>query len=251
MEQHFLSAISNELGENLNDIIQARLNKATSILSLIDPYLCKLSNPRVIGIGSSFCTLEHRFSEKYNYSEITCLEPDKAAIEALPSSKLNKINDSALNIEKLDLGVFDLILCHQVLEHINQYRDVLPQMEKLMKPGAMCYINVPNPYAITSVSYPSATGFNKVKVLVIVKYWFICMSYKFRRDFMTNTEKYHTGFSGKIIKKNFPDFQIIDIRKDRFKQVFKSAFAKRIIDSLPSIVLDIISPTNAWIIIKK
>jgi len=43
-----------------------------------------------------------------------------------------------------DEGVFDIVICNQILEHIKNLRHLLAQVDKVTKPGGFLLISVPN-----------------------------------------------------------------------------------------------------------
>jgi 2-polyprenyl-3-methyl-5-hydroxy-6-metoxy-1,4-benzoquinol methylase len=46
--------------------------------------------------------------------------------------------------EASSLGSYDILYCNQVLEHINNPRDVLGKLNTMMKPNGVTYFSVPN-----------------------------------------------------------------------------------------------------------
>ena len=76
-------------------------------------------------------------------------------------------------------------------------------------------------------------------------------SKKMQKDFMTNTEKYHTGFSASYLREMMEEFSVYDLRKPRLKQEFKHPLFHRAIDIFPSSLLFLPVETNLWCLVKN
>ena len=138
-------------------------------------------------------------------------------------------------------------MAHQVLEHINAYPKVLKSIDRLCRLGGVVYLNVPNPFSPHIVSVSADGKWAKP----FIKQFIHRNARKFRSDFLTNTEKYHTGFTEATLKKYLPRFRITDKRKDRLKQVLKGRLFEYIIDLIPSCLLFLLVSTNIWVLEKE
>ena len=50
-------------------------------------------------------------------------------------------------------GVFDLVICHHVLEHIKELDGVLQEVRRVLKPSGRMYVSVPNGYGLCDGIY--------------------------------------------------------------------------------------------------
>ena len=50
-------------------------------------------------------------------------------------------------------GCIDLLICHHSLEHLAPLDETLAEMARVLKPGARCYISVPNGYGLCDAVY--------------------------------------------------------------------------------------------------
>jgi SAM-dependent methyltransferase len=50
-------------------------------------------------------------------------------------------------------GSIDLLICHHALEHLAPLDETLAEMARVLKPGARCYISVPNGYGLCDAIY--------------------------------------------------------------------------------------------------
>jgi len=50
-------------------------------------------------------------------------------------------------------GSIDLLICHHALEHLAPLDETLAEMARVLKPGAQCYISVPNGYGLCDAIY--------------------------------------------------------------------------------------------------
>lgn len=231
---------------NAEETILGRQVKAESLVELLRPHFASHTIRKALSIGSGYCVLEDRFKEKLiPDAELTCTDVRTYALAHFEHSGLTKKTMSATELD-FEEGSFDLILAHQVLEHINAYPAVLDRMRALCRPGGLIYINVPNPVSPIMGKAPSGK-WPRPLLRAFVEH----NLKKFKRDFLTNTEAYHTGFTVKTLRRRLPDFSVRDLRKDRLKQESRWAFAHAVIDLVPSCLLFLVVPTNAWVLIKN
>ena len=50
-------------------------------------------------------------------------------------------------------GSIDLLICHHALEHLAPLDETLAEMARVLRPGARCYISVPNGYGLCDAIY--------------------------------------------------------------------------------------------------
>lgn len=240
-QRHFFSAKMS--GEEMRG---ARLRKAEHLIGILREEVAQKDIERALSIGSSFCVIEVRLKEEFfPEAEFICTDLDEEALNYFEQPGLSKKVMSATSMD-LEDGSFDFIIAHQVLEHINDYPKALDILARLCRYGGIIYINVPNPFSPVITKGPDGK-WKRPYLRSLIRH----NLKKFRPDFMSNTEKYHTGFSKRTLKKHFPNFRVIDKRKERLKQEFKRSFMKFLIGIFPNCLLFLVVPTNIWVLVKR
>lgn len=240
-QKHFFSS-SNELDK----LAAARRIKAIDIIGVLRPFILGKTINTALSIGSSYCLIEEAVHKVlFPHAEFICTDLDKKAMESFQQPQLTKIIKSATALYFPDES-FDFIMAHQVLEHINNYPSILQSFRKLCKPGGIIYINVPNPFSPMIGKLPNGEWPKS-----LLKCFLEHNAKKLRSDFMENSEKYHTGFSERYLRRLMKEFSVHDLRKLRLKQEFKQPLLHMIIDIFPSRLLFIPIQTNLWCLIKK
>ncbi len=231
---------------DLDKLASARRKKAMDIIGLLEPFILGRAVNTALSIGSSYCLIEEQIHRVlFPHAKCICTDLDKKALEHFEQPQLTKIVKSATDLDFPDES-FDFIMAHQVLEHINAYPSILRSFRRLCKPGGIVYINVPNPFSPMIGKEPNGE-WPKPIFPWLIKH----NTKKIKKDFMQNTEKYHTGFSGRYLRSVMMDFSVYDLRKPRLKQEFKHRFLHLAIDMFPSSLLFIPVETNIWCLVKK
>ena len=240
VEKHFFSKA------NLTHLIPGRVRKAKHIAGLIQPFLKGKTIRSALSIGSSYCIIEDYLKQELiPQAEFICTDLDERALTCYPEQDLIKYVMSATDL-KFPAESFDLIIAHQVLEHINDYPVVLQSLRRLCRPGGLIYINVPNPRSPMIGTLPNGEWPRP-----IFKELLLHNLKKFNADFMLDTEKYHTGFTIRTLKKYLPEFEIYDLRKARLKQGFRHPAIQTLIDWFPRCLLFVVMTTNIWLVQKR
>jgi len=223
-----------------------RQRKAREIIELVRDELSNRTIKKALSIGSSFCLMEEQIHKiLMPQSKFFCVDLDFDALTHYSQPSLIKVCMSATQLD-FPGESFDFIMAHQTLEHINAYRIVLQCMDRICRPGGIVYINVPNPFSPHIVAKDADGSWQKP----FIKQFCSRNFRKLRSDFLTNTEKYHTGFSEKTLGKHMPGFRIIDKRKDRLKQVVKGPLFNYLADNIPSCLLFLLVSSNIWVLEK-
>lgn len=226
--------------------LHARRRKAEHIIGLLRPYAEPHNVRKVLSIGSGFCFIEQKLKQEFiPHADILCTDMDHQRLHAYEHPELKKKAVSATELSVAE-EAFDLVLAHQVLEHINDYPVVLDKIASACRPGGLIYINVPNPLSPSLGKRPDGT-WPRPFLPALVRHNAI----KFKKDFMTNTEKYHTGFTRRRLRRHLSDFEIIDVRKDRLRQEVDGPLADPLIDLFPSCLLFLFVESNIWICRRK
>ena len=106
------------------------------LVELADNYLIK--NNDVLDFGSGIGSLSDIFSKKYNYN-IKCLENNQEEITILK----NKGYEVVTSIEKFEDNSLVNIVTYNVLEHIEDDKEVLCNIYRKLKIGGCLFIFVP------------------------------------------------------------------------------------------------------------
>lgn len=240
MSEHFFSELADEAS-----LIEARRRKAKEIVGLLRPYVQGRAIHRALSVGSSYCLIEEAIhAELVPDAEFICTDLDTAALYRFEQPGMIKRELSAMALDYPEAS-FDLIVAHQVLEHINGYAKILDDFRRLTRPGALIYINVPNPLSPMIGKLPNGRWPRPLLRHLWQHNW-----KKLKPDFATNTEAYHTGFTERILRRSMPGFSVHDLRKPRLKQVFTGTFALRLIDLFPRTLLFLPVETNLWCLVK-
>ncbi len=225
---------------------EARRAKADHIIGILRPHVTGRNIRRVLSVGSGFCFIEERLKEQLlPDADLVCTDVDSLRLKSFEHPGLHKIAMSGTDLD-FPAESFDLILAHQVLEHINAYPQVLERMSRLCKTGGFIYINVPNPRSPMLGKRPDGCWPRP-----FVSAWIRHNLKKFRRDFLTNTEAYHTGFSAGRLQRLLPGFRVIDLRNDRLRQALPGNGWSVPVGLFPSCLLFLFVESNIWLCVKQ
>lgn len=229
----------------LDRIVSTRTKKAMNIIDVLRPFVLDKNIDSALSIGSSHCLIEEEVQRAlFPNAKFFCTDLDKKALDQFQQPQLTKIVKSATDLDFPDES-FDFIMAHQVLEHINNHLSILQTFRRICKPGGIIFISVPNPFSPMFGKLPTGEWPKP-----FFKRFISHNTRKLKRDFMENTEKYHTGFSERYLRSVMNDFSIFDLRKPRLKQEFNRPLARVAIDLIPSPLLSIPIGTNIWCLIK-
>jgi len=130
ISSHFLSAT-----DDIERLLLARRNKAEHIVGLLRPILNGNNIRSVMSIGSSYCLIEERMQrDLVPDTEFICTDVDALALYHFDQPGLTKRVLSATELDYPD-AAFDLIIAHQVLEHINGFPGILERLRYLCRIG--------------------------------------------------------------------------------------------------------------------
>ncbi len=230
-------------------LIHYRKNvKANQIIGLIQDHVSENKIYNALSIGASYCLIEEQIHNSLMpQAKFYCIDVDKKALESFDQPSLIKKFMSATAID-FPQDTFNFIMAQQVLEHINDYQAVLQSINRICRPNGIVFINVPNPFSPFIVAKTADGSFARP----FLKFFIRENSKKFKKDYLTNTEKYHTGFTENVLRKHLPGFKVIDKRRVRLKQELKSSFLRSFVANvIPSKLLFLIVPTNIWVLAKE
>ena len=94
--------------------------------------LVHLKNKKILDFGSGV-GLVSQFLEENN--EVVAIEPEKEMLFAYPNHTYKRILGSLEQVEKFDAESFDIVLCHNVLEYIeeNNREKYLSEFKRVLK----------------------------------------------------------------------------------------------------------------------
>ena len=98
--------------------------------------------PRVLDVGSGLCVFLYRLHQVTGWP-CTALDPDQRAVEhARSAAGVQAV--CADFMQAGDLGRFDLITLNKVIEHVLDPVAMLVRAARLLNPGALVYVEVPD-----------------------------------------------------------------------------------------------------------
>ena len=134
----------------------SRERRAERIVKVLQNYFGekKLKTLKVLDVGSSTGIVDSYLA---NYvGQIVGIDIDKGAI-ANAKRKYKKKN---LNFEigdamklKYQTGTFDVVICAQVYEHVPDSKRLFNEINKVLKPGGVCYLSAMNKFTIIEPHY--------------------------------------------------------------------------------------------------
>jgi len=124
-------------GEALSDFLKNRTSKGEGeALDYLDAGC---------GDGINLQWAERFFQNNHIDIRITALDYNRLRIERVLEKQLVKEARVASLLEApFKNSTFDIILCNHVLEHIENYRKALSEMFRILKPGGLLLLGVPN-----------------------------------------------------------------------------------------------------------
>jgi SAM-dependent methyltransferase len=104
---------------------------------------------RILDAGSGIGYYAMELNKRYPNAKIDGIDIDKYKLEfckkLVTTNNLKNINFQYKNLESQPLtnNIYDLIVNIDVLEHVNNYRDILKKFYSSLKPGGLLYIHTP------------------------------------------------------------------------------------------------------------
>lgn len=104
---------------------------------------------RILEIGCSVGFNCFALARHYGRARLVGLEPDVEAVMVGRAMARHGMGDVAFVIatgERLPFpdGAFDLIVCHTVIEHVEDVGDVMSEMARVLAPGGAIHLEAPN-----------------------------------------------------------------------------------------------------------
>ena len=94
--------------------------------------LVHLKNKKILDFGSGLGLVSQFLSEN---NEVVAIEPEKEMLFAYPNHTYKKILGSLEQVEKFESESFDIVLCHNVLEYIEEKNreNYLSELKRVLK----------------------------------------------------------------------------------------------------------------------
>ena len=94
--------------------------------------LAHLKNKKILDFGSGLGLVSQFLGEN---NEVVAIEPEKEMLFAYPNHTYKKILGSLEQVEKFEAESFDIVLCHNVLEYIEEYNreKYLSELKRVLK----------------------------------------------------------------------------------------------------------------------
>ena len=126
---------------------KARQVKAAKVLAVLEDYLGKMADKRLLDIGCSTGFMTALYAEKF--ASTLGIDLDPQAIEnansARSSPKLSFQIGDAMGTG-LPPQSFDVITCTHIYEHVPSADRLLQEIKRLLKPGGVCFFSAGNRY---------------------------------------------------------------------------------------------------------
>lgn len=98
----------------------------------------------VLDFGAGFCVTTNHYAK---YHHIAAIEPNDEMIKfRLKNNEYTLIRKGSDALSEIDDNAFDVICCHNVLEYIENRRELLYEFSRILKPGGTLSIVKHNLY---------------------------------------------------------------------------------------------------------
>lgn len=116
---------------------QARL-----LLDYLEQHAIRLSGRIVLDLGSGV----GGYSEEFARCGACVISVDLVQPQLTPGLPINQIVGNALALPLCTEG-FDFVFCASLIEHVAQPAQLLAEIERVLKPGGVCYLSFPPYYS--------------------------------------------------------------------------------------------------------
>jgi 2-polyprenyl-3-methyl-5-hydroxy-6-metoxy-1,4-benzoquinol methylase len=127
---------------------KSRSSKARKIEALL-ACRCTLRGAHLIDIGTGSGVIAKHFADL----RADVVATDRDAVRPIPGIPFHRTADSSLPFET---GKFDVVIYNHVIEHVGERADQLEhltEIRRILRPGGLLYIAVPNRWAIMEPHY--------------------------------------------------------------------------------------------------
>ena len=239
-----------EGGSILNHVDVSMKSANNTVNRIVNDLPNQFKPRRILEIGASVGFNSIALAEYYSYAEVFSVEPDKEAV-GVAEAMANHLSINYKPIvgvgEKLNFpnGYFDLIVCHTVIEHVNDVSEMIREMARVLSPGGYIHLDAPNymwPYEPhLAIWCLPMLGKQLVRVFAVIQgkrkeLWYIehlkfVTPYYLERQYKDNGLKWENRVVSKLLNSIEGDAQIVRYRKTAkvVKSLGKIAFIQNIL----------------------
>ena len=87
---------------------------------------------KILDFGAGFCVTASHYAQNHN---VTAVEPDKNMLRFRIDAEYQLINGCDDVLNSFDSSAFDLVICHNVLEYVQNKEFILKQLSRVLKSG--------------------------------------------------------------------------------------------------------------------
>ncbi len=128
---------------------EVRVKKSKKAINVITDHLHETKDLNLLDIGCSTGIMTNEYSKYFN--KTVGIDIDKEAINYAVENFTNKtltFLEASYDDKKIGKDRFDVITCSHIYEHVDNPKDLLQTIYKLLKPGGICYFVGGNRYKI-------------------------------------------------------------------------------------------------------
>ncbi|GAB4158322.1 MAG: hypothetical protein Fur003_2130 [Candidatus Dojkabacteria bacterium] len=237
------------MGHNVFDVA-GRIKKAEKIIKILrNFYKEDLKNSTILDYGSSTGIIATHLSNEV--ALVKGIDIDKKAVEyARDYAKSQKVKNVQFYSSKVELGneKFDIIICNQIYEHVENQQELVNDLYSLLKDDGVIYFGATNKYIFLEPHYrlPLLSWFPKK-----ISNFYIAL-------FTKHKSYYEDLLSYKGLERLLKDFEITDVSVELIKAPEKYAAndikSLKYISKIPRVILKLLmffSPNWVFILKKK
>jgi SAM-dependent methyltransferase len=114
-----------------------------------------INSKRILNIGSGQGYFEKNYLDKLNYNLFVCADISMSGLRRLQSFPVSLVNLSATSLPFKN-GAFDLVMCLEVLEHIDSriVANTYSEIKRIISPEGRIILSVPVFEPVTLVNHP-------------------------------------------------------------------------------------------------
>lgn len=87
---------------------------------------------KILDFGAGFCVTASHYAENHN---VTAVEPDENMLRFRIDAEYQLINGCDDVLNSFESSAFDLVICHNVLEYVQNKEFILKQLSRVLKSG--------------------------------------------------------------------------------------------------------------------
>lgn len=133
---------------------QSRLKIADQLLTVLKIHLQQIKNLNCLDIGCSSGVITNYFTDYFKL--VVGIDVDESALE-LAKKQFKKDNLKFLKMSAEDLEfkdcMFDVIICNQIYEFIENDQQLMNEIYRVLKPGGVCLFGARNKWTIMEAQY--------------------------------------------------------------------------------------------------